>query len=680
MLHSMTDSQQPEKPADESPYIAKARLRQKRHKRYWLFALLLLMLTGVPFASWLALPTIQRYRYLEMTLSSDATTREWGLAYIVEFGPEDEKIVDGVVARFSRAGDQQALELAGALRRIGQWERSRVGDQAWLRWIKAQTGSDESAKRMNAALQLQQHPAFILQPGVVELLTELAEDEDPAVQQQAGLAVAASVLQVEDESRKKLIQALRDLTQAQAPTATQAWMTLGWLGRATGNLPEISPDGEITPTDLARTWAVTRSAHLAGKPSPLQLEDASLHPQLRAIAAMTSGQTESPGNSTAGSPSNPGVLQLITADQQPLAVRWAVACFMLKPTDEAKASLADWLTQQPTTALDDPAQRWLILAVIHALPDAYEQACTRTQDWLATRSRPDIALARVESAQLHTIAAKDIDTRDPYLHLASLTRADRLTHENFISLFSSRVSSIRDQAVLIALERLPRDEQRKLIDMGLDSLNEPMLISTAMLLAMMGDDVANIHGDQTEIDALVEKLKHREAITLPREQSTQKLMLQVALWVRGDQLKKPAAVDLVGHAQLPNTTIWLAMLHRGEPDALAGLLNPSGSPPTIPLDSLDPQAANQQRIDLAQGNLQKLIGEQQPIPTGLHELLIDYRWQNVLMRYLPEDQPPVNFWADTWLQQFQIDLLRHWALMQSELEPEYRPMFAQPIK
>ena len=79
---------------------------------------------------------------------------------------------------------------------------------------------------------------------------------------------------------------------------------------------------------------------------------------------------------------------------------------------------------------------------------------------------------------------------------------------------------------------------------------------------------------------------------------------------------------------LPATTILLAKLHRRRAEALDDLLNPRGEP----------------TLDLV-------------------ELLDHYRWWYVLKHYLPEDAPPFWVWADPQLEQFQIDVLRNWYLV-----------------
>jgi hypothetical protein len=106
------------------------------------------------------------------------------------------------------------------------------------------------------------------------------------------------------------------------------------------------------------------------------------------------------------------------------------------------------------------------------------------------------------------------------------------------------------------------------------------------------------------------------------------MVQRLGLWMAGDDTAIDIpATSLLTRSDLPKTTIILAMLHRKDYAALNALLNPRGE-------------------------------------TGfdLVELLDQSRWWWVLSRYLPDDAPPVWVWADSDLEQFQIDVLRDWYL------------------
>ena len=50
----------------------------------------------------------------------------------------------------------------------------------------------------------------------------------------------------------------------------------------------------------------------------------------------------------------------------------------------------------------------------------------------------------------------------------------------------------------------------------------------------------------------------------------------------------------------------------------------------------------------------------------LIDLLVHKRWWRVLKKYLPADAPlDLSLWADEEVQQFQIDVLRNWYLLES---------------
>jgi hypothetical protein len=137
---------------------------------------------------------------------------------------------------------------------------------------------------------------------------------------------------------------------------------------------------------------------------------------------------------------------------------------------------------------------------------------------------------------------------------------------------------------------------------------------------MSGAVTAGLTGVQSKL--LSQKQRDEDVWTV-------KQVHRLGLWMQGRWPDGGAlAGQLAANAQMPRTTVLLAMLHADRVAALDYLLNPRGQP-----------------------------------PFDLIDLLARRRWWLVLRRYLPSTAPPFAIDAEQHVQRDQIDVLRNWYLV-----------------
>jgi len=180
------------------------------------------------------------------------------------------------------------------------------------------------------------------------------------------------------------------------------------------------------------------------------------------------------------------------------------------------------------------------------------------------------------------------------------------------ALLRSPSAPLRDVGCVLAVRNLEGEVLDRLIA-GLleDEINEAVW-SGAILSGMTGT-----HGE-----ALNKRIQNETDWLTDR-------MLWLSLWMRGDKHNGDTSPELLlAHADVPRTTVILAVLHRQGPRGLEAMLNPRAEP-----------------------------------ASDLVELLEDYGWWRVLNHYLPEDAPKWQPGGDVKQHALMTDLLRDWYLV-----------------
>jgi len=215
------------------------------------------------------------------------------------------------------------------------------------------------------------------------------------------------------------------------------------------------------------------------------------------------------------------------------------------------------------------------------------------------------------------------------LRLAAVAVTSDPQPKDLLRVFNSPLPFVRDRACVVAAERFSREQNEALIGSLLSDYSDDAKCSGAILAGLTG-----LGGE------LLDRKMQDEDIW-----SVQQIH-KLGLWMQGrlPQMQRQVAL-LLTRDDLPTTTILLAMLHKDRTAALDYILSPRTDEPQFSTEAL---------------NLPEDEGDQ---PVALIKLLIHYRWWHVLKRYLPDDAPPLWLWADDQLQQFQLDILRDWYLV-----------------
>src|SRR5690606_6752562 len=196
----------------------------------------------------------------------------------------------------------------------------------------------------------------------------------------------------------------------------------------------------------------------------------------------------------------------------------------------------------------------------------------------------------------------------------------------------SELSAVRDLACVLAAQRLDPDQRLRLAGSLLRDLDNHARMAGAILVGLTGvrptatlrspragDDQS---GQQVDLLGYVAEYPHPVLHQMTR----------LAEWMLLPQLDEGShytGIAMLSRPDLPTSSILLAMLHRGQPEAVDYLLVPRGEP-DLPF---------------------------------LQHLLIELRWWRVLRQYLRDDAPELWLWGDAAVQSFQLELLREWWLL-----------------
>ena len=286
-------------------------------------------------------------------------------------------------------------------------------------------------------------------------------------------------------------------------------------------------------------------------------------------------------------------------------------------------SLAFTATQDQVPAI--AAQAWIILGLLDPIQGF--QTDWRNQPpqvarailWASLTTNPHNLAPAIEALEdpavdptIRAMATYLLQTNPPTSETDLWLQT--ITPQKLDPLFISAQSAVRDVACMVASEQFTKEQNAELIAFLLNNYNDHAKMSGAILAGLTG----------LQHDLLMQKYDDEDIWAVQQ-------IMQLGRWMQASQLPtgmNQQASNLLSRHDLPTTTILLAMLHQHQPNALDYLLNPRGEP----------------RVNLV-------------------ELLSRSRWWIVLQTFLPHSAPPFDPAADPNLQQFQIDVLRNWYLV-----------------
>ncbi len=658
--------------------------RRSRTRWKWITASLLITLTlAVPLSTFL-LPSVHRWYMLNKLISESPESRLEGQKYFLSFAEKDPDVLAGGIERLNAAPEAAFRELVWTIDQAGFWERVRVGDEPWLRWLEWVAADGDPDARLMAPQIIADDAALVLTERTQRIVAQLASDADAgvryntlvAVAEMHGIAAAAN----DSAAVAQFIKTIHAATHDADPVISrQAWMFCGLLRQ----LP--ADESNTTTIDHAASlWAratVEQKGWTDRAKRLLNTPEASNHD--RAMAAyLLVRHADQP---------TPQLLELIakgplaiTTDNQLITWRSILGLQHVSPVSKvlpagvtvgsgagdihgtvtasdfellkgfglstAHPSLVAFLKKvTPEQLARDPLRRPVVLAAAHrgrvvrlpletSLNDPASPEDDAQADRSANPSDPLLKLAFMEGLDPTLVAspikltitptdtAHSSDPEMLRLALFRIVATDKLDVRPFMSLFLSESPEIRDAACITAFERLSTDQCAAIVralwrrPRQDDSADQPIYIF---------DDHAKISG------AMLAGLADVEPDALDRmtydfsERWLVRDMMHLAQWM---QNRPPPGKNVVSYMStmlirddVPRSTILLGLLKRRSDIALDYLLTPRG--------------------DLNQ---------------DLIALLEQFRWWHVLNHHLPADAPRLELWGDPELIAFQVDLLRNW--------------------
>lgn len=609
-------------------------------------------------AVWLATPWAYRWWHVRMIVSSDETTQQRGLNYILR-NAGDERVREMALARAMTQQQDRFAAAVWTLQKAGQWRYPGVPIGAWTRWLEILASDKDPEARINAAQQIGRMTDEPIADPIVTILRKLSEDKLDDVRYNAlcATAIQASLDSSDDMNARPtprsiliefntntptlrrhalifqgLIRANRSAVDSAKPIASQATVSFaGWFtspDRA-ANLPRPTASEES-----ASLWSLARAlGAVPDRAADAVTDDMIWHDgqESTRAAAMYALLHYQHSSATAALQ---GALRKSLSEQSP-ENRLTLWRAMLCNAARATSSPATVPATSPATAPNSTDITELLRRFKEQPPaNSDTSSASRTNDpmhalrcaatfvdpyFILIHDQPVDRQAMLRLARLEGLAARG-DTipsaveGGPMIELASQRVVDVPDVEKLRELLTHEEPTLRDLACLIAARRLSAAQLSPLIQSLLKDFTDEARYSGAILSGLTG----------LEHDLLQKRMANQS-------QWNVQTIMKLGLWMQKDPSEKRMsefAPGLLARTDLPRTTVLLAMMHRGHPGAFDYLLNASGEP----------------TVDLM-------------------ELFEHYRWWEVAGTYLPTSAPPFWVWADRELQLFQLDVLRDWYLI-----------------
>jgi len=555
------------------------------------------------------LPWWHRHDMIGKLTDARLAQREKALNYVVRRAKTDEKIRSAAIDQLIVPDPVNFLQLVNALDQAGLWRRPTITAEPWLRWIKVLANAPLTATRLNATNQIADLVDLADQSQIHALLEALITDVDSMVRYRALVTIGQLAGAAKDSVPYEtlIVNATND---SEHHIARCALIMLGFLGTQSG----IVANWRNRPAPIAETILWTTLATHPDNPTPAieAIQDKTVDSSVRAMAAycLHLSPTDEAHHALVGLIEMQAQSTLATGQ----LLFWRALLAMNKPIDIEAANM-NKLTERFNGTFsiksNEPVTNPLVLSSLYRglLP---VQLLLET---LSPGRKPQQTLAILAvleglATNQHHIKMGPLVPEMLRLKAWAITENPQAT--DFRELFVSEEPAIANLACLVAVDRLPKQELARLVASLLIDFNDHAKCSGAILAGLTGYE-----------PKLLEKKARDEDIWSVKQ------VMEIGLWMQGSRPKMADRISgLLSRDDLPKTTVLLAMLHQGQSQALEYLFNPDDEP----------------RLDLI-------------------ELFDQFRWWCVLERYLPDSAPPFWIWADPELQQFQLEVLRVWYIL-----------------
>ncbi len=552
------------------------------------------------------------------------------------------------------ADDHSLLEMVSQLNQNGKWGLTApvpAPDPLYNRWLCALAGVPGSDTRLMAISLMQARPQGghfpVLEDALVTLTTQ---DPVPAVRLAALHAITEWVRPSGGTTVPALAKAIAAASHDADPAvAREAWIVRGLLPGGAGE-SAAAENLEAMPSTVAEAAFV---ALVRAAPNDEKL-------LARLIALQNAGDSLAISATWA-----------LSASGHPLA-KQALAALLSAPAKDADTvrQLCQW--RALLAGPPGPARAFLALPGIPA-PLANAAA-------FAARRAPESLEAKDEGARLHRLAAleglppagsthapPEQDMGLAYLALAKAERDTQRLIAHLRPLLTSQESIWRDEACLVAVERLDKTELTELARDLLATPTDEAKMSGAMLCGLGKVYPKRIQGGSAKF--LIEHPEWTE-VKLYAQSTTElaKLGLSTLDALNDNANRWSDAKSAQEKGVLFASQIGLAL--RGDrPMDVGGFLFDQRIPySTVLLGML--------RQDRAAA-LDMLLGDGVRVPFVPRQLLADWRFGEVVAHFLPNAgpnaAPRIADWGDIHLQNLQYEQLRTWWRLRRQSEVSGEP-------
>lgn len=600
---------------------------------WWKLAISLVVTAAVVFPTlWWAQPHMVRRHVLDHLNSDNEQDRARALNYILRVGAKDPRVIHGVIDRMAQLNDDRFAHVMIVLDQLGMWRRPTIPPDQWLRWLSTLSAEKDPKARILAAQELAKLTDLNNHAAVLDMLERLMGDANTDVRYNTLVATSGlwSVNHNNDKLRHIIAKGSND---PEPEVARQTWIFLGLTGLPNDmktNWRAVAPRAA-----LPMFWTLTRAAPENPAAALEAIGDRQTPFAVRAAAIFSLAYAKSADAADA-------LLEAMSANandtlsEEDAVVMWrailAGAAIDEPVRTQAQSVQLKRIVEQVAmhTWPNDAILAPLAIAATYRLgvPTTFQpsQAIPQNEDL-----RPALAaLAAAESVTSGVSPPPLYDNAPALYQLALVERLDKPDPSILLDVLADEMPMLRDQACVVAASRFTREQNTELARGLLVSFSDDGQRSGAFLAGLTDarprGRTESSPSQEQDVDLLLSRLEIED-------DWRQAQIFRVGLWMQGrlSELDGVGIEALLTRKDLPTTSLLLAMLHKRDHNALEYLLNPRGEP----------------RMDLI-------------------DLLVHKRWWRVLKKYLPADAPlDLSLWADEEVQQFQIDVLRNWYLLES---------------
>lgn len=555
---------------------------------------------------------IYRYVQLSRLCDEDIKTREYALNYVVNHARDDEKVLEGAKAALAVEDEECFKQIVGALALGGVWG-PEFGEH-WLRYQVIRAGSSNVEVRQLAMSEL----ARMAWKGELEIDTARFEPvikarlKDENVNVRYNALIAGAMFE-EGEVRLPLLKMA--LADENAVIREHAWMLIGLTEKQwTEGLDGFVEGVDLEAVDaVGMMWAMKRlnakgfeafvKAHLN------EGEEKGAHYGELLYLSDEVGGSELNG----------------------MRKKW-LGMMADQKKDEVVRGLAWNVIASSRPGANSPLQTPVLRIINSGTSDDVLAASAIAQGWW--KFAPTITKNLEESPEKLFTGEAGVRLRElalfetlpgekvglsvraemPYLIRLHAVRVSTTAGvEDLLPVFKAEQPSVRDLALVVALDRFGDEELKALAKALIVSFDDHQRAAGAILGGMLPKD--------EQLMALMRKRHERVEDWALRQHYA------IGLNAHGERLKGPGLEELLNRTDVARTTTILAMLDQGNLTGLDWLLSPIG-------DS----------------------------PVNLRFLFDQLRYYAVLKHYVPE-LPGFDVYASEAVQRMQVKVIRDWYLV-----------------